>query len=64
MMEAIELDYDAQFKTSIIGDYGIADVYAALANVRDATKDGVTKRMVGKMYNMLKLERTLQSYIT
>lgn len=64
MMEAIELDYDAQFETSIIGDYGIADVYAALAEVRDATKDGVTKRMVGKMYNMLKLERTLRSYVT
>ena len=62
-LEGVELDYNEFFDTSVIGDYGIADVYAPLAEVAQATQDGVSKRMVGKMYTTLKLEMTLRSYI-
>jgi asparagine synthase (glutamine-hydrolysing) len=63
LLEAVELDFDHLFDDSIIGELGLLDVSRLLSKVHDHTELGVSVKLIGKIYNALKLEVTLKRYL-
>ena len=62
--EAALFDFDSALRESIVADYGIADISDLLARARDASYGGFSYKLIGELYNLLKLETVLRRYIT
>ena len=62
--EAALFDFDAALRESIVADYGIADISGLLARARDATFGGFSYKLIGELFNLLKLEAILRRYVT
>lgn len=61
--EGMQTDYDVVFRQSVIADYGITDISAVLQEARAATLEGISWRLISKLYNMAKLEYVLRRYL-
>jgi len=60
---AVVTDFNAMFRSSIVGDYGIVDVASMLQSARDALRDGFTFRQASDFLFLRKLEMVLRRYL-
>lgn len=62
--EASLLDFDEELKESILGDYGVADVYLLLAQAREAMRSNFSSEQAFRLWRLIKLERILKRYVS
>ena len=57
------VDFDEMFRDTIVERYGIYPINDLLQEARSARTDGFPYRLIGRLWDLAKLERVLRTYI-